>query len=157
MNAVTHPLPDIQGRPEIERLVNAFYEKVRADDRLGFIFTDIAHTDWAAHLPRMHAFWETVLFGTGGFAGNPVTAHAKLVPRTEMGRAQFDRWLLLFERTVDELFHGERADHIKNCARDMANVLHGRIHGMPGAHSGPARLTPAQRARCAAGRAAPAA
>ncbi len=157
MNAVTDILPDIQGRPEIEKLVNAFYEKVRGDDMLGFIFTDVAHTDWEAHLPRMYAFWETVLFRTGGFVGNPVAAHAKLVPKTEMGRAQFDRWLLLFERTVDELFHGERADHIKNCARDMANVLHSRIHGVPDARFDPARLTPEQRARYATYRATPAA
>lgn len=141
--------PDISGRPEIERLVNAFYERVRADDSLGFIFDRVAKTDWEAHLPRMHAFWETVLFRSGGYVGNPLAAHAKLVPLTNMGREQFDRWLLLFRSTVDDLFEGEKADHIKRCAEDMANVIHARINGVQTPPFDPASLTPEQRARYA--------
>lgn len=131
MNAPQSILSDIEGRAEIEMLVNAFYQCVRGDDLLGFIFEDVAHTDWNAHLPRMYAFWETVLFRTGGFTGNPLAVHARLVPQTEMGEAQFGRWLELFCHTVDSLFAGERAEHIKNCARDMANVIHSRINGIP--------------------------
>ena len=149
MNAANLQLPDLLGRPDIERLVNAFYERVRQDELLGFIFNDIAHTHWDTHLPRMYAFWETVLFRTGGFTGNPVAAHAKLVPQTEMGRTQFDRWLHLFRETVDSLFQGPNAEHIKNCAHDMANVLYSRINGVPDPRFDPARLTPEQRARYA--------
>jgi hemoglobin len=129
--------------------VNAFYEVVRKDELLGFIFNEVARTHWDTHLPRMYAFWETVLFRTGGFTGNPVTAHARLVPHTEMGRAQFDRWLLLFRQTVDRLFSGPNAEHIKNCAHDMANVLYSRINGVPDPRFDPALLTPEQRARYA--------
>lgn len=100
---------ELAGRAEIEELVDAFYEKVQEDEMLGFIFTDVAKTNWETHLPKMYGFWETVLFGTGGFTGNPLAAHAKLVPLTEMGRAQFDRWLAVFEETVDGLFVGEKA------------------------------------------------
>ncbi len=153
MPTANHSLQDLQGRAGIEILVNAFYEKVRRDDLLGFIFNDVAQTDWATHLPRMYAFWETVLFRTGGYTGNPVAAHAKLVPRTEMGRTQFDHWLHLFRHTVDELFVGPNADHIKNCAQDMANVLYSRINGVPDPRFDPSRLTPEQRARYAAYRA----
>jgi len=141
--------PDIAGRAEIETLVNTFYERVRADEVLGFIFNDIAQTNWAAHLPKMHAFWETVLFRTGGFTGDPIGAHAKLVPQTAMGRAQFDRWLELFRATVDDLFGGERAEHIKNCAADMANVIYSRINQVPDPRFDPANLTPEQRERYA--------
>ncbi|HEY1083099.1 MAG TPA: group III truncated hemoglobin [Prosthecobacter sp.] len=131
MSTPLPPLTDIESRAEIEMLVNAFYQRVRSDDLLGFIFEEVAHTDWNAHLPRMYAFWETVLFRTGGFSGNPLAVHARLVPLTEMGQSQFERWLEIFCSTVDSLFAGERAEHIKNCARDMANVIHSRINRVP--------------------------
>lgn len=139
--------PDIQGRAEIETLVNTFYERVRSDEVLGFIFDKVAQTNWEAHLPKMYAFWETVIFRSGGFTGNPIAAHAKLVPLTNMGREQFDRWLLLFRGTVDDLFAGEHVEHIKNCAEDMANVIHARINHVPDSRFDPANLTPEQRER----------
>ena len=141
--------PDIHGRAEIETLVNTFYERVRSDAVLGFIFDKVAQTNWEAHLPKMYSFWETVMFRSGGFTGNPIAAHAKLVPLTNMGREQFDRWLKLFRGTVDDLFAGEHADHIKNCAEDMANVIHARINHVPDARFDPANLTPEQRERYA--------
>lgn len=141
--------PDIAGRDDIETLVNTFYEGVRQDEVLGFIFDEVAQLKWETHLPRMYAFWETVLFGTGGYQGNPLAAHAKLVPMTEMGRAQFDRWLAVFRATVDQLFAGERAEHIKRAAEDMANVIYSRINQVPDPRFDPATLTPEQRARYA--------
>jgi hemoglobin len=141
--------PDLAGRTEIELLVNTFYDKVRRDDMLGFIFDSVARTNWATHLPKMYDFWETVIFRTGSFTGNPLAAHARLVPLTKMGRAQFDRWLALFKSTVDELFVGAKAEHIKNAADDMANVIHARINNVPDARFDPANLTPEQRQRYA--------
>ena len=140
---------DLNGRPEIERLVNAFYDRVRADAVLGFIFDEVSRTNWEAHLPKMYAFWETVMFRSGGFTGNPLVAHAKLVPLTDMGRDKFDHWLQLFCATVDDLFEGEHADHIKRCAEDMANVIHAKINQVPDPRFDPARLTPEQRERYA--------
>ena len=141
--------PDIAGRAEIETLVNTFYDRVRGDELLGFIFNEVAQTNWTAHLPKMYAFWETVLFRSGGYTGNPLASHAKLVPLTSMGREQFDRWLMLFRGTVDDLFAGEKAEHIKYCAEDMANVIHARINNVPDARFDPANLTPEQRERYA--------
>lgn len=141
--------PDLNGRAEIELLVNTFYDRVRADTVLGFIFDEVAKTNWDAHLPKMYAFWETVMFRSGGFTGNPLAAHAKLVPLTDMGRDKFDHWLKLFCATVDDLFEGEHAEHIKRCAEDMANVIHARINQVPDARFDPARLTPEQRERYA--------
>lgn len=154
---MTTTKPDIAGRAEIETLVNTFYDRVRTDDLLGFIFNDVAQTNWAAHLPRMYAFWETVLFRSGGYAGNPLAVHAKLVPQTAMGREQFDRWLTVFRATVDDLFAGEKAEHIKSCAADMANVIYSRINGVPDPRFDPANLTPEQRERYAKYKASPAA
>lgn len=149
MNQPTVLLPDITSRADIERLVNAFYDKMRNDDLLGFIFNDVAKTDWAAHLPKMYAFWETMIFRNGGYVGNPLAAHARLVPLTAMGRPQFDRWLEVFTATVDELFAGEKAEHIKSSAADMANVIHAKINGVEQARCDYSKLTPEQRARYA--------
>ena len=143
------PLHDISGRAEIELLVNRFYECVREDKTLGFIFDSVAEVNWDSHLPKMYAFWETVLFKTGGYRGNPLRAHAKLVPKTEMGRQQFDRWLELFKQTVDTSFAGPNADHIKSCAVDMANVIYSKINGVVDPRFDPANLTPEQRERYA--------
>lgn len=145
----TEKRPDIEGRAEIEQLVNRFYTRVRADEVLGFIFDQVAKTNWDTHLPKMYAFWETVLFRSGGYTGNPIAAHAKLVPLTTMGRGQFDHWLKLFRETVDELFAGPKAEHIKNCAADMANVIYSRINDVPDPRFDPANLTPEQRERYA--------
>jgi hemoglobin len=146
---------DILGREEIVRLVDRFYEKVREDETLGFIFDKVAAIDWPSHLPKMYAFWQTVLFRDGGFRGDPIGKHARLVPLTAMGREQFDRWLALFEETVDELFTGENAGHIKRCAADMANVIHAKINAVP--DFDPMKITAEQRARYASYRAAPSA
>lgn len=143
------PPLDLTGRADIERLVNVFYDKVRRDDLLGFIFNDVAKTDWNAHLPKMYAFWETMIFRTGGFIGNPLAAHARLVPLTTMGRPQFDRWLAIFTATVDELFVGQKAEHIKNAAGDMANVIHAKINGLEQERYDYSKLTPEQRTRYA--------
>jgi hemoglobin len=103
----------------------------------------------------MYAFWETVLFRSGGYVGNPLAAHAKLLPLTDMGRTQFDRWLSLFRSTVDDPFEGEKAVHIKSCAEDMANVIHARINGVQDRRFDPASLTPEQRARYARSKSQP--
>ncbi|MCW5558872.1 MAG: group III truncated hemoglobin [Verrucomicrobiae bacterium] len=139
--------PDIENRADIERLVNAFYGRVRNDELIGFIFDGVAQVNWETHLSKMYAFWERVLFGTGDFQGNPMAAHARLVPQTEMGRAQFNRWLEFFHKTIDDLFDGERAGHLKRCAEDMANVIYSRINGVPDPRFDPANLTPEQRER----------
>lgn len=144
MNRELLQKPDLEGRAGIETLVNHFYTRVRQDEMLGFIFDRVAKVDWDAHLPKMYAFWETVMFRSGGYHGSPLAMHAKLVPLTAMGREQFDRWLSLFHETVDELFEGENAAHIKRCAADMANVIYSRINGVPDPRFEPANLSPEQ-------------
>lgn len=123
-------LPDLLGRPDIVKLVDAFYGKVRADAALGHVFDGVAKVDWETHLPKLYAFWETVLFRAGTFRGNPLAAHVKLIEQTDMGWPLFERWLELFTETVNEKFAGENAGHIIRCAEDMARVIHSKIHAI---------------------------
>lgn len=142
-------LQDIAGRPDIVRLVDAFYLSVRADEKLGHVFDGVAKVQWETHLPKLYNFWDSVLFGAGSFRGNPIAAHANLLPLTDLGWPLFEHWLDLFRRTVGEMFSGGRAGHIVRCAEDMACVIYSRIHGVPDPRFDPERLTPEQQARYA--------
>ena len=51
---------DIVTRGDIEKLVDGFYNKVRKDTMLGFIFVDIAKVNWDTHLPIMYDFFEII-------------------------------------------------------------------------------------------------
>jgi hemoglobin len=105
---------DIATSEDIKTLVDSFYEKVQADDVIGYIFNDIVNVDWPHHLPRMYAFWEFLLLGNDTYRGNPMEVHQKLhqiVPLTEV---HFTRWLHLFHQTVDDLFEGLVAEDAKN-------------------------------------------
>lgn len=148
-------LPDITGREDLVRLVDAFYREVRADRELGHVFDGVARVEWETHLPKLYNFWDSVLFGAGTFRGNPIAAHANLLSQTELGWPLFERWLELFRTTVAGLFSGERAGHIVRCAEDMACVIYSRIHGVPDPRFDPERLTPEQKARYASYRQSP--
>ena len=125
---------DILGRREIETLMRRFYASVRQDAVLGPVFDEVARVDWDEHIPKLCDFWETVLFRTGGYRGNPLGVHRVLAGQVAMDRGMFDRWLELFRETVEGNFAGENAGHIVRVAADMANVLHSRIQeGLPGA------------------------
>lgn len=140
---------DVLGRPDIVRLVDRFYQKVRADKPLGHVFDEVAKVDWETHLPKLYDFWDTVIFRAGTFRGNPLMVHAKLLEETALPWPLFERWLALFQETLHELFAGENADHMMRCAEDMARVIHSKIHQIPNPRFDPARLTPEQKARYA--------
>ncbi|MDD2985308.1 group III truncated hemoglobin [Flavobacterium sp.] len=114
---------DIQNRDDIIKLVDAFYIKVKADDLLGNIFTDVVHVNWETHLPRMYDFWENILFCTGNFDGNPMMTHKALNQKKQMDFTHFNRWNSMFKETVDSLFKGEKATEIKNRAMNISKAM----------------------------------
>jgi len=118
---------DIENKKDIEKLVDSFYEKVKKDEMIGFIFTDIVRVNWERHLPVMYDFWENSLFYTGSYTGNPMEIHKhlhKLIPLTS---GHFTQWTLLFTSTVDELFDGEKATLAKQRAVSIAAVMQFKI------------------------------
>ncbi len=118
---------DIQHRSDIKLLVDEFYKKVREDATIGYLFTDVAQVNWEHHLPRMYDFWENIVFQTGGFTGNPMTAHAKLHHQSPLTAEHFGRWLQLFTETTDEVFEGGNAELIKQRARSIATMMQIKI------------------------------
>jgi hemoglobin len=118
---------DITDLHDIIELVNGFYIKVQHDELIGPIFNDVIK-EWVPHLQKMYAFWNAVLFGVAGFTGNPFARHAPL----PIEKAHFDRWLLLFNETVDTLFAGEMADQAKKKAETMALMFLSKLQYMKG-------------------------
>lgn len=135
---------DLDSRDAIVELVDAFYARVRADDLLGPIFDDVARVDWAAHLPRMYAFWDSVLFGAPGFKGNPLAVHLQLGRRVRLTAREFERWLELFNDSVDALFAGPGAESAKARAARIATVMlhHLDAQRRPGSGGAGLRLDP---------------
>ncbi len=114
---------DIHNRQDVELLVNTFYNKVKYDDTIGYIFDEIIGADWSHHLPVMYSFWETVLFGKAGYAGNPVRKHVEIDKKIPLLQEHYDRWLLLWTETVDKLFAGSTADDAKKKASTMLQLI----------------------------------
>lgn len=114
--------PDITFRHDIEQLINRFYDSVRADAQIGFIFNDIAQVDWPRHLPVMYDFWEFLLLDGGNYRGNPIQKHFDLHQRYPLDATHFERWLELFQAAVDALFEGPKAEDAKFRARAIAEV-----------------------------------
>ena len=102
----------------IGRVVRAFYERVRADDFIGPIFTERI-TDWELHLQQMCAFWSSVALLTGRYHGQPMPRHMPL----PIDAQHFDRWISLFAETVRELCTPAAADHFIERARRIAESL----------------------------------
>jgi len=108
-------MKEIEEREDIILLVNNFYEKVKQDDLLNPLF---AQVNWPSHLPIMYNFWSSMLLGEQSYQGNPFQKHVGLVITV----LHFDRWLELFQRTVDENFTGDKAIEVKDRARSIAGV-----------------------------------
>ncbi|MDP2124232.1 MAG: group III truncated hemoglobin, partial [Parvibaculum sp.] len=54
---------------EIDRLVRAFYTRIRADAVLGPIFDGVIGDNWEPHLLKMIDFWSSVMLTTGRYKG----------------------------------------------------------------------------------------
>ncbi len=114
---------DIRNRKDIEKLVNAFYEEIKTDKVIGYLFNDVANVNWKLHLPKMYNFWENILFYTANYEGNPMEKHRELNDKSVMTKAHFEHWTILFHNTVDSMFVGPKAEEIKNRALNIATAM----------------------------------
>lgn len=115
-------MKDIVSQDDIQVLVNSFYDKVKTSE-IGFFFEEIAKVNWEKHLPKMYIFWESVLFATVKFDGNPMGAHFPINEIIPIEKKHFEAWLKLWKETVDENFSGEIAESAKNKAENIAKLM----------------------------------
>jgi hemoglobin len=120
-------MPDLETEADIVKLVDAFYSRVNEDELLRPVFVDVAQVDWAHHLPTMYDFWSSVLLGTSRYKGRPMARHFPL----PIGPAHFQRWLALFQASVDGLFAGPKAEDAKLRAQSIGAMFQHRMNPGP--------------------------
>ncbi len=114
-------MKDIESREDIKQLVTTFYDRLQKEEKeLDYLFNDVAKINWETHLPKMYDFWETLLFHKNVYDGNPMRTHTSLHQKSKLTKENFDKWLVLFKATVDDLFEGEIANLAKQRAESVA-------------------------------------
>lgn len=83
----------------IDRLVETFYERIRAHPLIGPVFERAIGENWGPHLARMKDFWASVALNAGRYSGKPVPAHQKL---DGVEPWHFNIWLALFRQTLED-------------------------------------------------------
>ncbi|MEN7550312.1 group III truncated hemoglobin [Rapidithrix thailandica] len=114
---------DINNRAAIEQLIHCFYTKAIQDPLIGHFFIKVVQLDWEAHIPVICDFWETVLLDKIVYKGNPIVKHIDLDRKATLQQVHFERWVELFEETVNELFEGEKAEEAKKRAQLMSQLM----------------------------------
>ncbi|MFT3822955.1 MAG: group III truncated hemoglobin [Chitinophagaceae bacterium] len=114
---------DIQTTEDIAQLVNRFYSKVVEDPLIKHFFTTVAHFSWEVHIPIMVTFWDSVLLGAATYKGQPMDKHFALHKLSAMEHTHFERWLQLWEQTVNENFSGPIAADAVARAKSIARIM----------------------------------
>ena len=99
MTTLFQPSPTLCTESEVRQLVEAFYDRVRADDLLGPVFAAHVH-DWPQHLEHLTNFWSSLLRGTRQFDGAPMAKHLAI---KGLNWGLFQRWLQLFSATTAQM------------------------------------------------------
>lgn len=114
---------DITSRADIEQLVTTFYEQVKKDDTIGFIFTDVAKINRDHHIPLIVDFWESILLDNPVYTKNAMEVHYVLNKKMPLQKEHFAKWVLLFCGAVDDLFEGKIAALAKTRAKSIAGLM----------------------------------
>jgi hemoglobin len=87
-------------------------------------------------VPQIASFWETILLGGQSYRGGAFRPHALLHQKVPLRSGHFERWLVLWRETVDELFEGERATLAKSHAERVARAFYARLEELSAPPSG---------------------
>ncbi len=116
-------LPDLDEPGQIDTFVDRFYERVLQDPDLAPLFLDVAAIRLADHLPRIKAYWRKMLLGEKTYRRHMMEKHRALDHRRPLQESHYDRWLLLFEATLDGSHAGPVSDRARTLARRVARNM----------------------------------
>jgi hemoglobin len=120
-------MKDIQNQDDLYFLVNEFYKKLLADDKISYIFTDVVKIKLEEHFPILVTFWSQAILGTGGYTNNLTQIHLDVNAKEYLSPELFTIWLNHFYNAVDDNFIGEKAEQIKTQALSIANIMQIKI------------------------------
>jgi hemoglobin len=126
---------DIANRADIEKLIVDFYQKVKQDKTIGFIFTEVVPVNWVHHIPVIVDFWESILLDNPVYKKNAMEVHYDLNKKIPLQKEHFDSWLHLFTTTVDELFEGKIANLAKTRAKSIGHLMLFKMNGQNNLHA----------------------
>ena len=114
---------DIRNKKDVKLLVDRFYQAILKDEKIAYFFTEVVKVDFEKHLPLMYDFWDSVLFNSEEFSGNPMEKHLEINTISPLHTQHFENWIILFNATTDKLFKGPNADRVKESATSIASVM----------------------------------
>lgn len=114
---------DITDKVDIELLVRTFYDSLLTNETIKPVF---ANTNFEKHMPHMVAFWSFVLLDEAGYTTNVFDKHTHLLIKKE----HFPIWLSHFEKTINNLFKGEKAEMAKQRAQTIAYTFEKKLEEM---------------------------
>ena len=79
-------------------------------------------------MPRIVAFWSTLLFHTGRYSGSAFRPHLSMPGLTA---GHFARWVASLEYILDTRFAGENVERMKDLAHRIAHSMQLRLGIMP--------------------------
>ncbi|MFK7756529.1 MAG: group III truncated hemoglobin [Flavobacteriales bacterium] len=128
-------MEEIKDRKDIRKLVGIFYGTIRKNEVLGPIFNKaIPEETWEAHMEKITDFWDSAVFGTMTFKGNPATKHVELdkANNYSIDQKHFAIWLTHWKEIIDANYTGAVAENMKLRAEKMATGLYlGMWHHKP--------------------------
>jgi hemoglobin len=77
----------------------------------------------AVHLPHIKDYWCKLLLGEKHYQRHTMNIHRQLHGKQPLQAGDFQRWLALFNATLDEGFAGERAERARQVAASIAGNM----------------------------------
>ena len=106
---------------DLDELLVAFYATIADDALLAPYF---AVVDMTAHMPRIVAFWSTMLFHTGRYSGSAFRPHLEMPGLTA---EHFARWVATLEAVLEARFAGPNARSMMELAHRIAYSMQLRL------------------------------
>lgn len=110
---------------DLDELLVAFYATIADDALLAPYF---AVVDMTAHMPRIVAFWSTMLFRTGRYSGSAFRPHLEMPGLTA---EHFARWVATLEAVLEARFAGPNARSMMELAHRIAYSMQLRLGIVP--------------------------
>ena len=117
---LTNERLDLQDN-DLGDLLASFYTAIADDPLLATYFDSV---DMSTNMPRIVAFWSTILFHTGRYSGNAFRPHLSMPGLTPQ---HFARWVVTLEHTLDARFAGQNVERMKDLAHRVAYSMQLRL------------------------------
>jgi hemoglobin len=120
-------MEDIQNRTDILLILGTFYDKLLDDNRINYLFTDVAKVNLKEHFPILIDFWHSILLGSGTYGLNTMQPHIYLAKKTKLTKEYFQIWLSYLNESVGELYEGKLALAMKARAQNIEGLMKHKV------------------------------